>query len=66
MKVDAVKDKVAIIGMGCTKFGENWNNSAEDMIDEFTKSSYQLERLKKSLLQNLITGKVRLKTEAVK
>ena len=32
MKVDALKDKVAIIGMGCTKFGENWGKSVEDMI----------------------------------
>jgi len=32
MRVDAIKDKVAIIGMGCTKFGENWNMSADDMI----------------------------------
>ena len=27
-----IKDKVAIIGMGCTKFGENWDMSAEDML----------------------------------
>jgi acetyl-CoA C-acetyltransferase len=27
-----IKDRVAIIGMGCTKFGENWQKSAEDMM----------------------------------
>lgn len=32
MRVDAIRDKVAIIGMGCTKFGENWNKSVDDMI----------------------------------
>ena len=32
MIVDALKDKVAIIGMGCTKFGENWDKSVDDMI----------------------------------
>ena len=29
---DGIKDKVAIIGMGCTKFGEFWDKSAEDLI----------------------------------
>jgi acetyl-CoA C-acetyltransferase len=33
---DGIKDKVAIIGMGCTKFGELWDKSPEDlMIDAF-------------------------------
>ncbi|MCG6537964.1 MAG: acetyl-CoA acetyltransferase, partial [Syntrophales bacterium LBB04] len=32
-----IKDKVAIIGMGCTKFGELWDKSSEDlMVDAFT------------------------------
>jgi acetyl-CoA C-acetyltransferase len=34
-----IKDKVAIIGMGCTKFGELWNKSAEDlMVDAFVEA----------------------------
>jgi len=32
----AIRDKVAIIGMGCTKFGENWDWSAEDMMIDAT------------------------------
>ena len=31
---EGIKDKVAIIGMGCTKFGELWDKSAEDLIVE--------------------------------
>ncbi|RLB36180.1 MAG: acetyl-CoA acetyltransferase, partial [Deltaproteobacteria bacterium] len=31
---DGIKDKVAIIGMGCTRFGERWESSAEDLIVE--------------------------------
>jgi acetyl-CoA C-acetyltransferase len=31
---DGIKDKVAIIGMGCTKFGERWESSAEDLAVE--------------------------------
>ncbi|MGA3113271.1 MAG: acetyl-CoA acetyltransferase [Syntrophobacteraceae bacterium] len=31
---DGIRDKVAILGMGCTKFGERWESSAEDLIVE--------------------------------
>lgn len=31
---DGIKDKVAIIGMGCTRFGERWESSAEDLMVE--------------------------------
>ncbi len=35
---DGIKDKVAIIGMGCTRFGERWESSAEDlMVEAFTE-----------------------------
>ncbi len=34
-----IKDKVAILGMGCSKFGERWNDNAEDlMIEAFTEA----------------------------
>jgi acetyl-CoA C-acetyltransferase len=37
--VEGIKDKVAIIGMGCTKFGEQWDKSAEDlMVDAFNEA----------------------------
>jgi len=33
---EGIKDKVAIIGMGCTKFGELWDKSGDDlMVDAF-------------------------------
>ncbi|MCL0102393.1 acetyl-CoA acetyltransferase [Dehalococcoidia bacterium] len=36
---EGIKDKVAIIGMGCTKFGELWGKGAEDlMIDAFKEA----------------------------
>lgn len=31
---DGIRDKVAILGMGCTRFGERWESSAEDLIVE--------------------------------
>ena len=30
--MESIKDKVAIVGMGCTRFGEHWDKSAEDMM----------------------------------
>ncbi|MFC1943981.1 acetyl-CoA acetyltransferase [Chloroflexota bacterium] len=32
----SIKDRVAVIGMGCTKFGENWDQSGDDMIVDAT------------------------------
>ena len=29
--MESIKDKVAIVGMGCTKFGELWDQSPEDL-----------------------------------
>jgi len=34
-----IKNKVAIIGMGCTKFGELWDKSSEDLIVEAYKEA---------------------------
>ncbi|MFC1949510.1 acetyl-CoA acetyltransferase [Chloroflexota bacterium] len=38
---ESIKDKVAIIGMGCCKFGENWDKSAEDMIIEAAYEAFE-------------------------
>ncbi|MBU2648461.1 acetyl-CoA acetyltransferase [bacterium] len=35
----SIKDRVAIIGMGCTKFGERWDKSLDDlMVDSATEA----------------------------
>ncbi len=36
-----IKDRVAIVGMGCTKFGENWEMSADDMLVEAAYEAYE-------------------------
>ncbi len=36
-----IKDKVAIVGMGCSKFGERWDASPEDMIIEAAYEAYE-------------------------
>jgi len=34
-----IRDRVAIIGMGCTRFGERWNESPDDlMVEAFTEA----------------------------
>ena len=32
-----IKDKVAILGMGCSKFGERWDSGAEELMLEAYK-----------------------------
>jgi acetyl-CoA C-acetyltransferase len=39
--MNSIKDKIAIIGMGCVKFGENWGQSLEDMIIDAAYEAYQ-------------------------
>lgn len=36
-----IKDKVAILGMGCTKFGERWDASPEDLMVEAFNEAMQ-------------------------
>ena len=36
-----IKDRVAIVGMGCTKFGEQWDKSADDMLIDAAYDAYE-------------------------
>ena len=36
----SIKDKVAIIGMGCSKFGERWDTGAADLAIEAAYEAY--------------------------
>jgi len=37
----SIKDEVAIIGMGCSKFGERWNSSMEDLTIEAAYEAFE-------------------------
>ena len=37
----SIKDKVAIVGMGCCKFGENWGQGADDMMIDAVYEAYE-------------------------
>jgi len=32
-----IKDRVAIVGMGCTPFGEHWNKGTDDLLIDATE-----------------------------
>ena len=34
MASNGIRDRVAIVGMGCTPFGEHWGKSVDDMLIE--------------------------------
>ncbi len=36
-----IRDKVAIVGMGCTKFGELWDKSVEDLVVEAAYEAFE-------------------------
>jgi acetyl-CoA C-acetyltransferase len=43
-----IKDKVAIIGMGCCKFGERWDASAEELLVEAFEEGLQDAKIEKN------------------
>ncbi|MBT4519246.1 MAG: acetyl-CoA acetyltransferase [Halieaceae bacterium] len=38
---EGIRDKVAIVGAGCSQFGENWDMSPQDMIVDAAYEAYQ-------------------------
>lgn len=40
MQKDALRDKVAVVGVGCCKFGENWDQAPSDMIVDAAYQAY--------------------------
>ena len=41
MASNGIRDRVAIVGMGCTKFGEHWDKSVDDMLIESSQAAMQ-------------------------
>jgi acetyl-CoA C-acetyltransferase len=39
--MENMKDKIAIIGMGCTKFGERWDLGVEDLLVEAAHEAFE-------------------------
>src|SRR5207244_9819141 len=39
MASNGIRDRVAIVGMGCTSFGERWDKSVSDLLVDATKDA---------------------------
>jgi acetyl-CoA C-acetyltransferase len=39
MASNGIRDRVAIVGMGCTSFGEHWNRSLDDLLIEAAEAA---------------------------
>src|SRR5260370_38199892 len=42
MASNGIRDRVAIVGMGCTSFGERWDKSVSDLLVDATKDATAL------------------------
>src|ERR1041384_6694792 len=51
-----IRDKVAVIGAGCSKFGENYDMSAEDMIVSAAFDAYTDAKIDPSQIQAAWVG----------
>jgi acetyl-CoA C-acetyltransferase len=40
MASNGIRDRVAIVGMGCTAFGEHWDRSADDLLVDATEECF--------------------------
>jgi len=40
MASNGIKDRVAIVGMGCTRFGEHWDKGSDDLLVEAAYEAY--------------------------
>ena len=48
---EGIKDKVAIIGMGCTAFGEHWEKGSEDLMVEAFQEALEDAGIEKKQIQ---------------
>ena len=53
---EGIRDKVAIVGMGCTKFGERWESGAEDLMLEAFKECIEDAGIEKKEIQAAYLG----------
>jgi acetyl-CoA C-acetyltransferase len=61
MASNGIRDRVAVIGMGCTTFGEHWSRSADDMLvdatgDAVTSAGVALEDVDAFWLGTMASG----------
>ena len=47
MASNGIRDRVAIVGMGCTPFGEHWNKSVDDLLVDATEECFRTSGISK-------------------
>ncbi len=48
MASNGIKDRVAIVGMGCTPFGEHWDKGPEDLLVDAATEAYRSAAARRS------------------
>ena len=56
--MESIRDKVAIIGMGCTRFGERWDMGGEDLLVEAAYEAFEDAGIQPSDIQAAWLGTV--------
>jgi len=56
--VESIKDKVAIVGMGCTRFGERWDKGVEDLVVEAAYEAFEDAGIEPEAVQAAWVGTV--------
>ncbi|GAB6193032.1 acetyl-CoA acetyltransferase [Desulfocastanea catecholica] len=56
--MESIRDKVAIIGMGCTRFGERWEMGVEDLLVEAAYEAFEDAGIQPSDIQAAWLGTV--------
>jgi len=54
----SIKDRVAIVGMGCIRFGEHFNKGSDDMIIEAAEEAFQDAGIDRNAIQAAWVGTV--------
>lgn len=57
--MESIRDKIAIIGMGCSKFGELWDKGEEDLLVEAVYEAYEDAGVESKEIQAAWLGNVR-------
>ena len=59
MASNGIRDKVAIVGMGCTAFGEHWDRSADDLLVDATERVLRVDAVDRPRTTSTPTGSAR-------
>ena len=60
-----IKDKVAILGMGCSKFGERWDSGAEELMLEAYKECLKDAGIDQNQLQAALSWLASMPASAI-